>query len=64
MTAELEIVHDWRVFATDQSLSAVATSGEEAVVTWSDGRETGYYRFFLRDNCSCSQCYLPLTREQ
>jgi gamma-butyrobetaine dioxygenase len=64
MTAELEIVHDWRVFATDQSLSAVGTSGEEAIVTWSDGRQTGFHRFFLRDNCPCSQCYLPLTREQ
>jgi gamma-butyrobetaine dioxygenase len=64
MTAELEIVHDWRVFATDQSLSAVALSGEEAIVTWSDGRQTGFHRFFLRDNCPCSQCYLPLTREQ
>jgi len=64
MTIELDIVHDWRVFATDHSLSAVALAGDDAVVTWSDGRETAFHRFFLRDNCPCSQCYLPLTREQ
>ena len=64
MTIELEIVQDWRVFATDHSLAGVALSGDDTVVTWSDGRETAFHRFFLRDNCPCSQCYLPLTREQ
>ncbi|EGD57742.1 gamma-butyrobetaine dioxygenase [Novosphingobium nitrogenifigens DSM 19370] len=64
MTTELEIVQDWRVFATEHSLSAVELSGDEAIVTWSDGRKTPLNRFFLRDNCTCSTCYLPLTREQ
>ncbi|KUR81242.1 TauD/TfdA family dioxygenase [Novosphingobium sp. Fuku2-ISO-50] len=64
MTIELEIVQDWRVFATDHSLAGVALSGDDTVVSWSDGRETAFHRFFLRDNCPCSQCYLPLTREQ
>jgi len=64
MTTELEIVQDWRVFATDHHLTHVALTDEAAVVTWSDGRETPLHRYFLRDNCTCSQCYLPLTREQ
>ena len=64
MTIELDIVQDWRVFATDQHLTDVALTAETAVVTWSDGRQTPLHRFFLRDNCTCSQCYLPLTREQ
>ena len=64
MTAELEIVQDWRVFATDHHLTDVALAGDNARVTWSDGRTTPLHRYFLRDNCTCSQCYLPLTREQ
>jgi len=64
MTTELDIVQDWRVFATEHSLMRVALSDETATVTWSDGRQTPLHRFFLRDNCTCSQCYLPLTREQ
>jgi gamma-butyrobetaine dioxygenase len=64
MTTELETVSDWRVFATDHNLAGVVLEDDDAVVTWSDGRETAFHRFFLRDNCTCAQCYLPLTREQ
>jgi gamma-butyrobetaine dioxygenase len=64
MATQLDIVEDWRVFATDHSLTGVALSEGAAVLTWSDGRTTPYHRYFLRDNCTCSQCYLPLTREQ
>ena len=64
MTIELDIVQDWRVFATGHSLTSVALLDETAIVTWSDGRTTPLHRWFLRDNCTCSQCYLPLTREQ
>lgn len=64
MTTELDLVQDWRVFATDHALSGVTLDGDDARVTWSDGRVTALNRFFLRDNCTCSQCYLPLTREQ
>ncbi len=59
-----ETVQDWRIFATDQTLTGIAVAGEDAIVTWSDGRSTPYHRYFLRDNCPCSHCYLPLTREQ
>jgi gamma-butyrobetaine dioxygenase len=64
MTPEPDVVQDWRVFATDHSLTRVAVADETAVVTWSDGRETPLHRWFLRDNCTCAKCYLPLTREQ
>ncbi len=64
MSTAPDIVEDWRVFATDHHLAQVALGDDDAVVTWSDGRETPLHRFFLRDNCTCAQCYLPLTREQ
>lgn len=63
-TIELDTVEDWRVFATDQTVERVTQAGEDTIVTWSDGRESAYHRYFLRDNCTCSHCYLPLTREQ
>lgn len=59
-----ETVEDWRVFATSHHLAAVTPDANGATVTWDDGRITRYHRFFLRDNCTCAQCYLPLTREQ
>lgn len=64
MTTEPDTVQDWRVFATDHHLTHVAPTAGAVVVTWSDGRETPLHRLFLRDNCTCSHCYLPLTREQ
>jgi gamma-butyrobetaine dioxygenase len=64
MSTAPDIVEDWRVFATDHQLTRVALRDDSAVVTWSDGRDTPLHRFFLRDNCTCARCYLPLTREQ
>ena len=59
-----QTVEDWRVFATSHHLTAVRPDADGATVTWDDGRQTRYHRFFLRDNCTCASCYLPLTREQ
>ncbi len=64
MATHPDTVTDWRVFATDHHLTHVALAGDAAVVTWSDHRTTPFQRFFLRDNCTCATCYLPLTREQ
>ena len=42
---------------------AVARSGWVEVV-WSDGRSSRFHDIWLRDNCPCEECVLPVTREQ
>jgi gamma-butyrobetaine dioxygenase len=59
-----EIVLDWRVFSTPHALIGAAVEGEILALAWSDGRATRHHRFWLRDNCTCSRCFLALTREQ
>ena len=58
------IVSDWRTFSTPHHIERAAAAGEDVAVAWSDGRTTRHHKFWLRDNCACGQCYLPLTREQ
>jgi gamma-butyrobetaine dioxygenase len=59
-----DIVSDWRAFSTPHALERAEPQGDHVALTWSDGRRTRHHRFWLRDNCSCSQCFLALTREQ
>jgi gamma-butyrobetaine dioxygenase len=58
------IVSDWRSFSTPFTLERAEREGDEVAVLWSDGRRTRHHRFWLRDNCACSRCFLTLTREQ
>ena len=37
---------------------------EAIEVTWSDGHLSRYHHLWLRDNCPCSDCVNPATREQ
>lgn len=60
----MEDITDWRLFKTVETISDVSPSPDSVSVRWSDGRVSRYDRFWLRDNCSCSTCYLALTREQ
>jgi len=64
MTDNAEIVADWRAFSTRHRLEDLAAAGDDVAVIWSDGRQTRHNKFWLRDNCACSQCFLALTREQ
>lgn len=64
VAASIETIEDWRVFATPHALTAARPAGEDLTIAWNDGRTTAFHRFFLRDNCTCPQCYLRLTREQ
>jgi gamma-butyrobetaine dioxygenase len=59
-----DTVSDWRTFSTPHALERVEAAGDDLALTWSDGRVTRPNCFFLRDNCACARCYLPLTREQ
>jgi gamma-butyrobetaine dioxygenase len=64
MQAAQEIITDWRSFKTSETIAGVSIGAESVGITWSDGRESPYDRFWLRDNCPCAQCYLGITREQ
>nr|WP_255673914.1 TauD/TfdA family dioxygenase [Komagataeibacter sp. FNDCF1] len=60
----VRIVVDWRPFMTDHTIMAADVSDGDIDLRWSDGRQTRFNPFFLRDNCPCTLCTLPLTREQ
>lgn len=62
--ADIATVDDWRPFLTDHRLVAATPRGDDVVVAWSDGRESPYDALWLRDNCPCTACVNPVTREQ
>ncbi|KAI5956239.1 hypothetical protein KGF54_000714 [Candida jiufengensis] len=33
-------------------------------IRWSDGQKSKYHNIWLRDNCHCSSCYYPLTKQR
>jgi len=57
-------VADWRRFETRHRIAAAHRFGDDVVVRWSDGRESPYDALWLRDNCPCTACVNPVTREQ
>lgn len=60
----VETVADWRPFVTRHTIVDARRHGDEVVVTWSDGRRSPYDALWLRDNCPCTACVNPVTREQ
>ena len=44
----------------------VAATGTDrwVTVTWADGLSARFHHVWLRDNCACAECLLPLTKEQ
>ncbi|WP_284945891.1 TauD/TfdA family dioxygenase [Acidisoma cladoniae] len=60
----VEQIADWRIFQTAETIATVSSTADTIHLTWSDGRQSPYDRFWLRDNCSCAACYLASTREQ
>jgi gamma-butyrobetaine dioxygenase len=63
-TEEVAAVADWRPFVTRHHLVAASRTGDDVLVRWSDGRESPYDALWLRDNCPCTVCVNPVTREQ
>jgi gamma-butyrobetaine dioxygenase len=61
---DVDTVADWRPFVTSHHIAAANRQGDEVVVRWSDGRESRYDVLWLRDNCPCTACVNPVTREQ
>lgn len=54
-------------FSTYQVISPIRSAlGDDTQVTvhWLDGRTSPYLLLWLRDNCPCSRCVYPVTREQ
>ncbi|MBB2180627.1 DUF971 domain-containing protein [Gluconacetobacter tumulicola] len=64
MTDSVPIVVDWRPFRTERTLTDAETTDGAVTLVWDDRRRTQFNPFFLRDNCPCNECVLPLTREQ
>ena len=64
MSAPPQNIEDWRRFPTSHTIIGLTHAGEDLQIAWDDGRNSAFHRFFLRDNCTCATCYLPLTREQ
>jgi gamma-butyrobetaine dioxygenase len=57
-------VADWRPFVTRHRILLARRQGDDVTVAWSDGRESPYDALWLRDNCPCTDCVNPVTREQ
>jgi gamma-butyrobetaine dioxygenase len=62
--AASDIVADWRIFPASAKVSVVDTEAVMVRVTWDDGRVSRFHVMWLRDNCPCTECVSPLTREQ
>ena len=55
---------DWRTFESAHRLRSVTLLTDSVETTWDDARISSYHFLWLRDNCPCSQCVHPATREQ
>ena len=62
--APVETVADWRPFVTRPRIVSARRRGDDVVIAWSDGRVSPYDALWLRDNCPCTACVNPVTREQ
>ena len=54
-------------FSTYQVISPIRSALKDDIqvtVLWLDGRASPYLLLWLRDNCPCSRCVYPVTREQ
>jgi len=55
---------DWRTFESTHRLQDVQLLTDSLETTWDDDRISHYHFLWLRDNCPCSKCVHPGTREQ
>ncbi|WP_438397347.1 TauD/TfdA family dioxygenase [Caballeronia sp. DA-9] len=55
---------DWRTFETTHRIRTYKVLSDSLETTWDDERISNYHFLWLRDNCPCSQCVHPRTREQ
>ena len=40
------------------------TKGNQLELNWDDGQSSLYHYIWLRDNCHCSECFYPLTKQR
>lgn len=55
---------DWRTFESIHRLRRVNLLADGLETLWDDDRISQYHFLWLRDNCPCSKCVHPGTREQ
>ncbi len=58
------MIEDWRAFVTTAAIVEASLEADAVTVQWSDGRRSPFHFAWLRDNCTCSACVHPVTREQ
>lgn len=59
-----EFAADWRSFTTSRQIQSCHLEPCNVTVQWDDGRKNLFHFEWLRDNCPCSECVHPVTREQ
>jgi gamma-butyrobetaine dioxygenase len=64
MTEAPAMIADWRRFSCPETIAAATIGAYTVSLRWSDGRISPFHFPWLRDNCPCSTCVHPLTREQ
>src|SRR5260221_3997780 len=64
MTEASAMITDWRRFSCPETIAAATIGAYTFPLRWSDGRISRFHFPWLRDNCPCSACVHPLTREQ
>ncbi len=55
---------DFDVYPVEHAIVAAEPAADAVAVRWSDGHESVFHHLWLRDNCPCSECVHPATREQ
>ncbi|KAH8927411.1 Trimethyllysine dioxygenase [Atractiella rhizophila] len=53
-----------RFLATAASLPSVHSRGQDVEIKWGDSKAVPFYNLWLRDNCRCSHCYHPVTKQR
>ncbi|EGW32259.1 uncharacterized protein SPAPADRAFT_138818 [Spathaspora passalidarum NRRL Y-27907] len=46
------------------TVTATNQGNDQLELTWSDGKTSKYHYIWLRDNCHCSTCYFPTTKQK
>ncbi|MGI9602048.1 MAG: TauD/TfdA family dioxygenase [Acidimicrobiales bacterium] len=55
---------DFEWYPTDPAAVAASLGAEGLHVTWADGHSSAFHPSWLRDNCACTDCIDPVSRER
>ncbi|MGI9054073.1 MAG: TauD/TfdA family dioxygenase [Ilumatobacteraceae bacterium] len=55
---------DFDVYPDTPAITTATVEARWVTVEWTDGLAARFHHVWLRDNCACASCVLPLTKEQ